>query len=44
VTGDPGTEDVRALVPRVLGRMVRRYDDFDACEDAVQDALLAATL
>jgi len=26
----------------VLGALVRRYGDFDACEDAVQEALLAA--
>jgi RNA polymerase sigma factor (sigma-70 family) len=32
------------LVPQVLGRLVRRYGDFDACEDAVQEALLAATV
>ncbi len=28
--------------PRVLGRLVRRYGDFDTAEDAVQEALLAA--
>jgi RNA polymerase sigma factor (sigma-70 family) len=28
--------------PSVLGALVRRYRDFDACEDAVQEALLAA--
>ena len=26
----------------MLGALVRRYGDFDACEDAVQEALLAA--
>jgi predicted RNA polymerase sigma factor len=27
----------------VLGALVRRYGHFDACEDAVQEALVAAT-
>jgi predicted RNA polymerase sigma factor len=37
-------EDVlRPLVPLVLGALVRRYGHFDACEDAVQEALLAAS-
>jgi RNA polymerase sigma factor (sigma-70 family) len=40
---DSGTEDLlRELTPQVLGRLVRRYGQFDACEDAVQEALLAA--
>jgi RNA polymerase sigma factor (sigma-70 family) len=30
------------LAPQVLGALVRRYRDFDACEDALQEALLAA--
>jgi RNA polymerase sigma factor (sigma-70 family) len=34
---------LRDLAPQVLGALVRRYRDFDACEDAVQEALLAAT-
>jgi RNA polymerase sigma factor (sigma-70 family) len=34
---------VRHLVPEVLGALVRRYGHFDACEDAVQEALVAAT-
>ena len=34
---------LRELAPQVLGILVRRYGRFDACEDAVQDALLAAT-
>jgi RNA polymerase sigma factor (sigma-70 family) len=34
---------VRQLVPDVLGALVRRYGHFDACEDAVQEALVAAT-
>ena len=36
-------ELLRELAPQVLGRLVRRYGDFDACEDAVQEALLAAS-
>ncbi len=35
---------LRELAPRVLGALVRRYGVFDACEDAVQEALLAAAL
>jgi predicted RNA polymerase sigma factor len=34
---------VRRLVPEVLAALVRRYGHFDACEDAVQEALVAAT-
>jgi RNA polymerase sigma factor (sigma-70 family) len=34
---------LRAAVPRVLGALTRRYGDFAACEDAVQDALLEAS-
>ena len=30
------------LAPQVLGALVRRYGDFDAAEDAVQEALIAA--
>jgi RNA polymerase sigma factor (sigma-70 family) len=38
------TEDLlRELAPQVLGALVRRSGQFDACEDAVQEALLAAT-
>ena len=33
---------LRALVPRVLASLVRRGEDFDAAEDALQDALLEA--
>ncbi len=33
---------LRTLAPQVLGALLRRYDDFAAAEDAVQDALLAA--
>lgn len=35
-------ELARDLAPRVLGILVRRYGDFAACEDAVQDALVDA--
>ena len=35
---------LRELAPQVLGALVRRYGGFDTCEDAVQEALLAATL
>src|SRR5688500_18252925 len=42
--GTPRVEDLlRELAPQVLGTLVRRYGQFDACEDAVQDALLAAS-
>jgi RNA polymerase sigma factor (sigma-70 family) len=35
---------LRELAPQVLGALARRYNDFDAAEDAVQEALLAAAL
>jgi predicted RNA polymerase sigma factor len=35
---------LRELAPQVLGVLVRRYGGFDTCEDAVQEALLAAAL
>ncbi len=35
---------LRELAPQVLGAIVRRFGDFSAAEDAVQEALLAATL
>ncbi len=35
---------LRELAPQVLGVLARRYRDFAACEDAVQEALLAAAL
>ena len=41
----PGVEDLlRELAPQVLGVLVRRYGRFDASEDAVQEALLAAAM
>jgi predicted RNA polymerase sigma factor len=43
VTGRHPIEDLlRELAPQVLAVLVRRRDQFDACEDAVQEALLAA--
>ncbi|MCP2169864.1 RNA polymerase sigma factor [Goodfellowiella coeruleoviolacea] len=40
---DRGVEDLlRELAPQVLGALVRRHGQFDAGEDAVQEALLAA--
>ncbi|MEO3856037.1 sigma-70 family RNA polymerase sigma factor [Acrocarpospora sp. B8E8] len=35
---------LRQCAPRVLGALVRRYGHFDAAEDAVQEALLAAAV
>jgi RNA polymerase sigma factor (sigma-70 family) len=37
-----GEGALRALVPRVLAGLVRRGEDFDAAEDALQEALLEA--
>ncbi len=37
-------EVLRPLAPQVLGVLVRRHGQFEACEDAVQEALLAATV
>ncbi len=34
---------LRELAPQVLGALARRHGRFDACEDAVQEALLAAS-
>ncbi|BCJ27367.1 RNA polymerase sigma factor [Actinocatenispora sera] len=33
---------LRTLTPQVLGTLLRRYGRFDGCEDAVQEAVLAA--
>ena len=42
---DTKAEDLlRPLAPQILGAVVRRYGHFDAAEDAVQEALLAAAL
>jgi RNA polymerase sigma factor (sigma-70 family) len=35
---------LRELTPQVLGIVTRRFGDFDAAEDAVQEALLAAAV
>ena len=35
---------LRELAPQVLGVLVRRHRTFDVCEDAVQEALLAAAV
>jgi RNA polymerase sigma factor (sigma-70 family) len=38
----PGEHLLRDLAPQVLGAVMRRFGDFAAAEDAVQDALIAA--
>ncbi|MFJ9442498.1 RNA polymerase sigma factor [Kitasatospora sp. NPDC101235] len=41
----PDFEDLlRGLTPQVLGTLVRRYGRFEGCEDAVQEAVLAAAV
>ena len=41
----PALEDLlRELTPQVLGTLVRRPGQFEGCEDAVQEAVLAATV
>jgi RNA polymerase sigma factor (sigma-70 family) len=35
---------LRDLAPQVLGALARHYGGFDSCEDAVQEALLAAAV
>ncbi|MEU9137253.1 sigma factor [Streptomyces sp. NPDC048404] len=43
MTDGPVVEGLlRELAPRVLGPLAQRLGDFDACEDAVQEALIAA--
>jgi RNA polymerase sigma factor (sigma-70 family) len=39
---DGAQELLRSLAPSVLGALIRRYRDFAGCEDAVQEALIAA--
>ena len=39
-----GENLLRELAPQVLGAVMRRFRDFSAAEDAVQEALLAAAL
>jgi RNA polymerase sigma factor (sigma-70 family) len=42
---DSATEDLlRELAPQVLGVLVRRHGQFEECEDAVQEAVLAAAV
>jgi RNA polymerase sigma factor (sigma-70 family) len=42
MSASPEEHLLRELAPQVLGAVVRRYGDFAACEDAVQEALLVA--
>ncbi|WP_395362619.1 RNA polymerase sigma factor [Streptomyces sp. YH02] len=43
MSGSAEVEDLlRTYAPQVLGALVRRYGTFDLCEDAVQEALIAA--
>ena len=45
MTAPPRVEDLlRPLAPQVLGALVRRYGRFSECEDAVQEAFLAAAV
>jgi predicted RNA polymerase sigma factor len=45
VTVPDGIEDLlRPLVAQVLGALIRRYGSFGECEDAVQEALIAAVI
>ena len=45
MSDDRRIEDLlRELAPQVLGMLVRRHGQFDAAEDAVQEALLAAAV
>ena len=45
MSADTRIEDLlRDLAPQVLGALVRHYGHFDRCEDAVQEALLAASV
>ena len=42
---EPAIEDLlRELTPQVLGSLVRRHGQFEECEDAVQEAILAASM
>jgi RNA polymerase sigma factor (sigma-70 family) len=45
VSVEPTVEDLlRELTPQVLGALVRRHGQFEECEDAVQEAILAASV
>jgi RNA polymerase sigma factor (sigma-70 family) len=41
---DAAGDLLRELAPQVLGTLIRRYGQFDRCEDATQEALLAAAV
>ena len=42
---EPAVEDLlRELAPQVLAALVRRHGRFEDCEDAVQEAILAAAV
>lgn len=42
---DVGTDQLlRELAPQVLGAVIRRFGDFSAAEDSVQEAMLAASV
>jgi len=40
--GEPVEDLLRELAPQVLATLARQHGQFDACEDATQEALLAA--
>jgi RNA polymerase sigma factor (sigma-70 family) len=42
LSAEPLEELLRELTPQVLGVLMRRYGGLDACEDSVQEALIAA--
>jgi RNA polymerase sigma factor (sigma-70 family) len=42
LSGEALEDLLRRLAPQVLGALMRRYGRLDTCEDAVQEALLAA--
>ena len=44
MTSSVGLSLLRELAPQVLGAVIRRYGDFSAAEEAVQEALLAAAM
>ena len=44
MTATSAEELLRELAPQVLGTLVRRQGRFEDCEDAVQEAVLAATV
>jgi RNA polymerase sigma factor (sigma-70 family) len=43
-SGAAAEDLMRELAPQVLGALARRYGHFDLCEDAAQEALLAAAV